>query len=213
MRQAGVERFEPFPDCVPALAWPTRGRSLFTDEGRYLARTRANPDYGKPGWTRDCGRRFHRGMDIAPLHAEATGRTVRVEFSDCATGREYPSDEPSWIPQDDVFAVYPGRVIESNAIEASADLGLFVVIEHRDLNCFTLYAHLASLAVEVGMGVAAGARLGPMGQTSRIADARNWMAIAPHVHFEVILANGVGADPLDFLRRGLARFDLGFSRA
>ncbi|MCO5045635.1 MAG: M23 family metallopeptidase [Verrucomicrobia bacterium] len=208
MRRAGVERFDPFLGAIPDLAWPTRGRSLFTDEARYIARTRVNPDYGKPGWTRDCGKRFHRGVDIAPLHVRPAGHTVRVEFSDCATGREYPSDEPACFPEDEVYAVLPGRVVECNAVEAESSLGLFVVLEHRDAQCFTLYAHLAALDVVVGSDLAAGARLGLMGQTSRIPDARNWMAIAPHVHFEVILPSGVGADPLEFLQRGLARFDL-----
>ena len=35
------------------------------------------------------------------------------------------------------------------------------------------------------MTVSAGQPLGVMGQTARSADARNWMAIAPHLHFEV----------------------------
>jgi murein DD-endopeptidase MepM/ murein hydrolase activator NlpD len=42
-----------------------------------------------------------------------------------------------------------------------------------------------------------------MGQTSRSADARNWMAIAPHLHFEVRDADGHAYDPVEFLKRFL----------
>jgi len=42
-----------------------------------------------------------------------------------------------------------------------------------------------------------------MGQTSRIADARNWMRVAPHLHFEVRNAGEQAYDPVEFLRRYL----------
>lgn len=204
MRNAGVTTFEEPLEIVPALAWPTRARSLLRNEAHYIARTRANPDYGKPGWTRDCGKRFHRGVDIAPVQARPTGRTTTVLFSDCETGREYPSEEPTWIPEDDIFATLPGRVVECNTQEARSDFGLYVVLWHEAHHIFTLYGHLLSLAVEEGMFVDAGAQLGQMGQTSRSADARNWMAIAPHLHFEVIAHSGGAHNPLQFLQRGLA---------
>lgn len=205
MRNVAVAGFEELPEVVPDLAWPTLGRGLFHDLGRYVARTRANPDYGKPGWTRDCGKRFHRGVDIAPVHARETGRMTTVLFSDCETGREYPSEERTWIPEDEVFAVLPGRVIECNSDESKSDLGLYVVLQHGPERLFTLYGHLAALNVESGMDVRAGALLGQMGQTSKNADARNWMAIAPHLHFEVITNFGGAHDPLEFLLRGLTK--------
>ena len=40
-----------------------------------------------------------------------------------------------------------------------------------------------------------------MGQTARSADARNWMAIAPHLHFEVRDAEGRAYEPVEFLKR------------
>lgn len=205
MRAPDVTHFDPLPFEVPQLAWPTRARSLFDQPERYIARTRVNPDYGKPGWTRDCGRRFHRGLDIAPERARPGGRPVVVHFSDCEAGHEYPSEEPTWIPEDEIFAVLPGRVVETNTDVNRSDFGLFAVIRHEigQAHIYTLYAHLADLAIEEGAWVSAGDRLGAMGQTSRSADARAWMAVAPHVHFEVIAADGGAYNPLDFLRAGL----------
>jgi len=205
MRRAGVTAFDGFPGVMPPLAWPTGRRDLFTNPGAYLARTRANADYGKPGWTRDCGKRFHRGCDLAPVERVAAGGRVTVVFSDCATGAEYPSSEPAWEPRDTVFAVLDGVVAEVNAEPEGSDLGCFVVARHPDAGgIFTLYAHLGTVAVTPGEGVRAGAVLGPMGRTSRSADARNWMAVAPHLHFEVIARDGGAHDPLAFLRRGLS---------
>ena len=51
----------------------------------------------------------------------------------------------------------------------------------------------------------AGQKLGVMGQTSRSADARNWMAVAPHLHFEVRNAAGESYDPVEFLSRFVLR--------
>jgi murein DD-endopeptidase MepM/ murein hydrolase activator NlpD len=177
------------------VVWPTPGRAL--------ARTRANPDYGKPGWTRDCGRRFHRGCDIAALHVTPTGQTTRVIFTDCATGKEYPSDEPAFVPHDEVFCVYDGRIVEAVTDESTSDYGKHLVVEHRwpvsGEKFYTLYGHLAAVAAD-GV-VKMGQRIGRMGQTSRSADARNWMLIAPHLHFEVRDAAGRAYDPLEFLGR------------
>lgn len=203
MRNRGVTGFEGLADEMPPLCWPTGRRDLFSNPGEYVARTRVNPEYGRPGWTRDCRKRFHRGVDIAPIRVRSAGRTVTVLFSDCETGREFPSVEGAWIPEDEVFAVLPGRVVECNKVESKSDFGLYVVLEHASQNMFTLYGHLASVAVEEGADVSAGMRLGGMGQTSRSADARNWMAIAPHLHFEVITGSGNAYDPLEFLQRGL----------
>jgi len=209
MRRAGVTRFDDLPEAVPPLAWPTESRLLLSHPERYVARTRVNPEYGKPGWTRDCGKRFHRGVDIVPVRVTPAGRSVTVLFSDSATGREYPSAEPAWIPEDTVFAVAHGRVVEVNASEDASDFGLFVVVQHEwpetAFACFTLYAHLASVDVSTNATVQAGTRLGALGQTSRIADARAWMAIAPHLHFEVLTPDGGAYDPLQFLQRGLKK--------
>ncbi len=174
---------------------------LFDDPGKFFARTRVNADYGKPGWTRDCGRRFHSGCDIAPVHVTATGQTTRVVFTDCATGKDFESTEPTFVPHDEVFSVFAGNVCEVVTDESASDFGKHVVIEHlwpvSGEKFFTLYAHLAKID-------GTGQKIGRMGQTSRSADARNWMMIAPHLHFEVRNAAGQSYDPVEFLRRYLS---------
>ena len=183
------------------LAWPTPNRHLFDAPEKFFARTRVNPDYGKPGWTRDCGKRFHRGCDIAPANVTATGKTTAVNFTDCATGKEFESVEPTFVPHDDVFPVFEGTIVEAVTDESVSDFGKHVLMEHRwpgsGGKFFTLYAHLAE--------VEGGLRIGKMGQTSRSEDARNWMAIAPHLHFEVRDADGNNYDPVEFLKRFLIR--------
>jgi len=186
------------------IAWPTPNRALFDAPEQFFARTRVNPDYGKPGFTRDCGKRLHRGCDIAPVHATATGRTARVVFTDCATGRDFESDEPAFTPHDDVFCVCDGRLHEIVEEENASDFGRHIVIEHvwprSGKPFYTLYGHLAEVSVPPRAGLVAGQRIGRMGQTSRSADARNWMLIAPHLHFEARDAEGRSYDPAAFLR-------------
>jgi murein DD-endopeptidase MepM/ murein hydrolase activator NlpD len=196
-------------DESPRIAWPTPNHFLFDAPEKFFARTRVNPDYGKPGWTRDCGNRFHRGCDIAPIRATATGHTTLVVFTDCATNTDFESEEPTFVPQDDVFCVLDGTVHEVVNDETTSDFGKHVVIEHtwpRDGGkLFTLYAHLADVAVGSQLSaISIGQRIGRMGQTSRSGEARNWMAIAPHLHFEVWNADGGAYDPAKFLRRFLS---------
>ena len=191
--------FVPLPDDEPLRAtWPTPNHNLIVAPEKFFARTRVNPDYGKPGWTRDCGRRFHRGADIAPINVTPTGKTTRVIFTDCATNTDFESDEPTFIPHDEIFAVCPGNVIELVTDENASDFGKHVLLEHRwprtGTVFFTLYGHLSEVAIN-------GQRLGRMGQSSRSADARNWMQIAPHLHFEVRDAENRAYDPAEFLFR------------
>jgi murein DD-endopeptidase MepM/ murein hydrolase activator NlpD len=192
--------FIPLPaDESLRAVWPTPGREF--------ARTRVNPDFGKPGWTRECGRRFHRGCDIAPVNVTPTGETTRVIFTDCATNTDFESDEPTFVPHDEIFCVCDGVVHELVTDENASDFGRHVVVEHRwprsGAVFYTLYAHLAELAVsgQVKMGQ----RLGLMGQTSRSADARNWILIAPHLHFEVRDSENRAHDPAEFLWRFCSR--------
>jgi murein DD-endopeptidase MepM/ murein hydrolase activator NlpD len=190
------------------IAWPTANRFLFDAPEEFFARTRVNPEYGKPGWTRDCGKRFHRGCDIAPEKVTATGRTTRVIFTDCATNEDFESEEPTFVPHDDIFCVFDGTIVEVVVEENVSDFGKHVVIEHAwprsGAKFFTLYGHLAEVsAFPVPSRLRQGAKVGRMGQTSRSADARNWMAIAPHLHFEVRDADGRSYDPVEFLKRFL----------
>lgn len=188
------------------LAWPTPNHHLLDAPEQFFARTRVNPDYGKPGWTRECGKRFHCGCDIAPIQVTPTGTTTRVVFTDCATGQEFESVEPTFVPHDDVYCVFDGVRQEVVADETASDFGKHIVIAHRWPGSgepfFTLYGHLAEVCDGPSV-VVRGQRLGRMGQTSRSTDARNWMRIAPHLHFEVRDAGGHAHDPAEFLQRFL----------
>ena len=190
------------------IAWPTANHFLFDAPAKFFACTRVNPDYGKPGWTRDCRKRFHRGCDIAPVNVTATGRTTRVIFTDCATNKDFESEEPTFVPHDDVFCVFDGTLAEVIVDENVSDFGKHVVIEHvwprTGAKFFTLYGHLVEVStVPASSRIRQGTKVGRMGQTSRSADARNWMAIAPHLHFEVRDADGRSYDPVEFLKRFL----------
>ena len=210
LRQSGVTSFEPLPvGQALTLHWPTLNQTLFSQPDQFLSVTRANAHYGKPGWTRDCGKRFHRGCDIAALRPQPTGETTQVWFTDCARELEYPSDEPTFRVDEPVFAVADGQVHEVNEEADRSELGQYVVLSHRwpgdGVAFYTLYAHLAQVVVAKGAAVRGGMALGQLGQTSASADARNWMAIAPHLHFEVWNEIGQAYDPLQFLVRWLAR--------
>ena len=186
-------------------AWPTPNHSLRTTPDLFFAKTRANPDFGKPGWTRNCGKRFHRGCDISPVRKTATGETTFVNFSDCLRKTEYRSEEPTYVPHDEVFAVLDGVVDEAVLDEKESDFGLHVVLMHYWPNTrqpfYTLYGHLAEVEVEAGRPVKRGEKIGVMGQTSKIADAKNWLSIVPHLHFEVWDENKKPYNPEIFLNR------------
>lgn len=199
------QQFAPLPsDESLVIAWPTPNRSLFATPDRYFARTRANADYGRPGFTRDCGQRFHRGCDIAPVNVTPTGQTTRVLFTDCATGTDYESVEPTFIPHDEVFCVFDGTVVEAVTDESVSDFGKHIVVEHRwhgsGEKFFTLYAHLSEICVASSVILHPSSLLGRMGQTSRSADARNWMRVAPHLHFEARNSTSQSYNPAEFLR-------------
>ncbi|MEM7392842.1 MAG: M23 family metallopeptidase [Verrucomicrobiota bacterium] len=138
---------------------------------------------------------------MAPVRVTQTGEKTTVLFTDPASGTDYSSEEPTLVPHDDVFAVFDGVVDEAVHDEAVSDYGRHLVIEHRGF--FTLYGHLDEVRVEEGERVKTGRNIGKMGQTSRIADARNWMAIAPHLHFEVWNPDRKPVDPVLFLNHGL----------
>jgi hypothetical protein len=200
--------FIPLPDgWAPTLHWPTDNHFLFTDPDRFFARTKANSRYGRPGWTRDCGKRFHRGCDIAPVHVTPDNATHTVIFSDCDHGTEYSSDEPGWFPHDTIYAVANGNVVERNDQAEISTLGRYLIIQHALSGCtvFSLYAHLDTVAVTTGIQVRAGDRIATMGQTSSSADARTWMAIAPHLHLEFWDEQGRSFDPEVMLRTLLVK--------
>jgi hypothetical protein len=199
-------RFVPLPAQETLhVAWPTPNRFLRATPDLFFAKTRANADYGKPGWTRNCGRRFHRGCDISPVQKSATGKTAIVFFTDCESDTEYKSEEPTFTPLDDVFSVFDGIVDEAVVDEKESDFGLHVVLMHHWPDSrrpfYTLYGHLAEVEVEVGRPIKKGGRIGMMGKTSRVADARNWLSIVPHLHFEVWNENKKAYNPEIFLHQ------------
>jgi len=187
------------------LTWPTLNDQLHLNPDSFFARTPVNPDYGKPGWTRDCGKRFHRGCDIAPVNKQSDGMLHTVMFSDCHTGTEFAGREPGWIPQDDVFAVCSGVAVELNNDADSSTCGKYIILEHRWPESgeafYSLYAHLETINISVGAVVKAGDTIGRMGCSSSSADAREWMAIAPHLHLEFWNDNGESFDPAEMLRK------------
>ena len=132
-----------------------------------------------------------------------------VIVSDCATGRDFESEEPTFIPQDEVFSVAAGTVHELVTGENESELGRHVLLAHRwpvgGEPFYSVYAHLAAMTIGAQASVIGGQRIGIMGQTSCNAAARNWMAIAPHLHFEVRDAAGNPYNPEAFLRRYLPR--------
>jgi len=73
--------------------------------------------------------------------------------------------------------------------EACCSYGLYVIVDHAN-GMQTLYAHLASTAVQKGQVVSQGQKIGNSGNTGR--------STGPHVHFEVRI-NGKQVDPLRFL--------------
>jgi hypothetical protein len=151
------EGFQPLPEHETlGLAWPTTRRDLFAHPGDYIVRTPANPDYGKPGWTRDAGQRFHRGVDLAPARLHPTGTLIRLRFTDLGSGREYPAEVPGWCPEDDVYAVAEGVVVEAVTQESESDFGLHVVLRHAwpesRAAFFTLYGQCAGDGGSGGTG-------------------------------------------------------------
>lgn len=210
LRTTDKTAFAPRPaHDTASLKWPTDNHTLFDHPENFFAATRANSDYGKPGWTRDCGKRFHRGCDIAPVNKSSDGKTHTVQFSDCAKGTEYAAEEPGWIPHDQVYAVCAGVVVELGNEPLADTLGKYVIVEHRwekqGYAFYSMYAHLDSIAVRIGQVLAGGDVIGTMGQTSSSADAREWMAIAPHLHLEFWNDAGESFDPVDILSHFLIR--------
>jgi hypothetical protein len=171
----------------PCLPTPNT-KLLDGDTDGFAARTRTNPTYGLPGWTRGQGSRFHKGVDILPVEAEESGRTVTIEYYDPKTSRSFSKDEPVLIPRDEVYAVLDGSVVVANTRSERSGYGRYVMIEHefRDGTPFiSMYAHLERVDVSEGQAVHRGERVGMMGRTSSKSEGRRYLSAIPHCHFEL----------------------------
>lgn len=102
---------------------------------------------------------LHEGIDIAPVHRDASGN-----------------------PLDDILASAAGRVVHASHEPGASNYGRYVVIEHalEGGRVYTLYAHLAEISVEPGRRVAQGERIGRMGFSGDGIDRER-----SHLHFEI----------------------------
>ena len=143
------------------LQLPTKNSAIFTsrpdDFYMYTDRTfegvTSKPwQAGQYGFVRNMkrtsegviGTRFHEGIDIKPVTRDDKGN-----------------------PLDEVMAIATGQVVYTNNTPGHSNYGRYVVVEHDwgDGPMFSLYAHLASIAVSPGQRVLTGTRLGRMGFT------------------------------------------------
>lgn len=104
---------------------------------------------------------LHEGIDIRPLRRDAAGN-----------------------PLDDVRAAAAGKVVHASDQAGASNYGRYVVVEHRieGSPVYTLYAHLASISVQVGQDVRQGDVLGRLGFTGAGIDRTR-----AHLHFEIAL--------------------------
>jgi hypothetical protein len=168
---------------------PTPNQHLYQDEQiGFAARTRTNDDYGFPGWTRESGGRFHKGVDILPVNFDKIDRTVRIEYYDAKTKKNYSRNEPVLIPKDEIYSILDGVVVVANKNENYSGYGRYVTIQHQFADgkpFISMYAHLKSVDVVKGQKVKVGDRIGWMGNTSSSAGGRTYLKAIPHCHFEI----------------------------
>lgn len=105
--------------------------------------------------------RFHEGIDIRPVRRDAS--------------RE---------PLDEVRAIAAGIVAYVNLVPRFSNYGKYVVVEHRwdGASYYSLYGHLASIAVQPGNKVERGGPVGLMGYTGDGLDQSR-----AHLHLELNL--------------------------
>jgi murein DD-endopeptidase MepM/ murein hydrolase activator NlpD len=108
-------------------------------------------------------------------------------------GRLHAGIDIAVLGTDQVRAAGDGVVTAVGYVEEHGGYGNIVEIRHGP-GLVTLYAHLASIQVEVGEIVQRGEPIGHAGCTGSCT--------GPHLHFEVHV-NGKPVDPLGFLPRGV----------
>ncbi len=162
-------------DGAQNLALPTANDALFSGGGaqfyQYIMRDfrgeKSTPwQGGQYGFVRNpvgtsggvVYSRFHEGIDIRPVQRDAQGE-----------------------PLDEVRAIAAGKVVHTNATAGYSNYGRYVVVEHRwdGASYYSLYGHLASIAVAPGQDVGRGTALGVMGHTGEGLDRAR-----AHLHLE-----------------------------
>lgn len=105
--------------------------------------------------------RFHEGIDIRPVRRDSSGE-----------------------PLDEVRAIAAGIVVHVNLVPRFSNYGKYVVVEHRwdGASYYSLYGHLASVAVQAGNRVERDGPLGVMGYTGAGLDQSR-----AHLHLELNL--------------------------
>jgi hypothetical protein len=183
--------FADFPKCGldQQPCFPTPNDRLEADNlEEFAARIRTNDQYGMPGWTRDLGERFHKGVDIRPIHFEKSGQTVKIDYYDPKTKKNFVEYEKIIIPKDEIFSVLDGTVLVANQEDQRSGYGRYVMIQHKfsDGSPFlTMYAHMSQVDVTPGVRLSRGDHIGWMGNTSSSSGGRMYLKFVPHCHFEV----------------------------
>ncbi len=163
------------------LSLPTSNHALFTGGGaafyQYIVRdykgVKSTPwQGGQYGFVRNplatagglIYTRFHEGIDIRPMERNAIGD-----------------------PTDPVCVIAEGTVVHVNLVPGYSNYGKYVVVEHswEGASYYSLYGHLASVAVRPGQKVSRGAQLGVMGYTGEGLNQSR-----AHVHLELNLLLG-----------------------
>lgn len=163
----------PAPDPAPADPAPETPAPEPTEETP--APTTEDPGPGASGWMSPVdapiGTPYHQSGSMWSL-----GYHTGVDFL-ASTGAP-------------VHAAAGGTVVV--AADNAGSYGTHVIIKHED-GLYTLYAHLSSRAMTVGMTVNAGDSVGAVGATGNVT--------GPHLHFEVRTSPEFGSDidPIAFL--------------
>lgn len=168
----------PLPVQGVQFSLPTENAWVNTPE-RYLQPTEPGKKNGGFGMVREYGKRFHRGIDIAPVH-----RNRQQE------------------PTDEIRAVADGILVYKNPYSANSNYGRYVVVQHQvdDVTVCSVYAHLSKISPElkIGQEVSRGTVLGIMGRTSNCYEIPKSQA---HLHFEFALMLGTKDSFQDWYHR------------
>lgn len=164
------------PLCAALFDWPTDNKALLEDRpmdfymyvDRNFEGVETKPwEGGSYGYVRGPQRvgdniiynSLHEGIDIAPLHRDASGN-----------------------PIDNVKSCADGTVVHTSHEAGASNYGRYVVIRHlvEGSPIYTLYAHLNSISVKCDQRVAQGEIIGQMGFTGAGINRER-----AHLHLEI----------------------------